>query len=123
MTESEWLKCQDLQKMLEYVHSRASDRKLRLFACACCRGVLDLLSEGGGRGAVEVAERYADGLASDLEIQAAEEAAGTGVKAAMDAYEINSDDTTALAVVWAHQAALYAAYNAPPSTDDLGDDF
>jgi hypothetical protein len=105
--------------MLAYLRGRASDRKFRLFAVACCRRAWDLLREAGGRGAVEVAERYADGLASDAELGAAEEFAGTGVKAAMDAYEINSDDTADLAVVRAHHAALYAAYNAPPARTTL----
>jgi hypothetical protein len=41
----------------------AHERKLRLFACACCRCVWPLLaSEERGRRAVEAAEQYADGL-------------------------------------------------------------
>ena len=37
MTEAEWLACNDPTPMLEFLRDKASERKLRLFFCACCR--------------------------------------------------------------------------------------
>ena len=39
------------------MRDKASDRKLRLFACACCRLLWRLLTEDGGRARVEAVER------------------------------------------------------------------
>jgi hypothetical protein len=63
MTEAEWLACTDSPSMLAFLRDSASDRKLRLFACAWLRHVWHLLSDTRSRWAVVVAERYADGRA------------------------------------------------------------
>jgi hypothetical protein len=67
VTEAEWLACTDPRKMLVALRGKASERKWRLFACACGRAVRDsqhLL----GPSTVAVAERYADGLAGDQDL-------------------------------------------------------
>jgi hypothetical protein len=64
MTEEQWLAQVEPGRMLAFLRDRASGRKLRLFACACCRQVWHSLTDSRCRAAVEQAERYADGLAS-----------------------------------------------------------
>jgi hypothetical protein len=59
MTEAEWLACEDPTPMLRALCGTASERKLRLFACACCRRIW-LVAPPVARAAVDVAERYAD---------------------------------------------------------------
>ncbi len=51
--------------------TKAGKRKLRLFACGCCRLIWDLLSDPRLREAVEVAERFADGEAGKEDLGAA----------------------------------------------------
>lgn len=63
MTEEEWLAGGDPRGLLEFLRGKTSDRKLRLFACVCCRRAWHLLAEEGSRTALDAAERFADGLA------------------------------------------------------------
>jgi hypothetical protein len=63
MTEAEWNISTRPDDMLECLRGggRASERKLRLFACACVRQVWHRVVEAASRQAVQAAEQYADG--------------------------------------------------------------
>jgi hypothetical protein len=65
MTEADWVTCTDPQKMLEFLRGKASDRKLRLFACACCRRFWSRLPHEPCRKAIEVTEAFVDGAVSE----------------------------------------------------------
>jgi hypothetical protein len=73
MTEAEWLTCTNPGPMVAFLENTGSDRKLRLFAVACCRRSWDTLTDKIWdtltierlRRAVEVGEQYADGLVND----------------------------------------------------------
>jgi hypothetical protein len=68
VNESDWLSSEDPTPLAEHLRNRGSNRKRRLFACACVRRVWRHLGEERSHRAVEVAERYADRQAgkSDL---------------------------------------------------------
>src|SRR5579871_3392286 len=72
MTESDWINCTEPKKMLEFLRDKASDRKLRLFACSCCRCMWGLLADDAWRrNLVELTERFADGVASLADLETA----------------------------------------------------
>src|SRR5437588_522811 len=70
MTEIEWYGCQEPRELQEFLGPRASDRKFRLFAVACCRRLWDRIRPEG-RAAVEAAERFADGAETPQRLRAA----------------------------------------------------
>jgi hypothetical protein len=59
--EQHWARGSDAPEMLRLLPGRASDRKLRLIACACAR-LLRASGQEHNHAAVDAAERYADGL-------------------------------------------------------------
>jgi hypothetical protein len=68
MTKKQWLTGNDLVPMLKFARGKASDRKLRLFACACCRRVWKSLTLKPVRRAVEMTELCADGTVTEQEL-------------------------------------------------------
>jgi hypothetical protein len=115
MTEQEWKDCTDPARMLIAIRPgpeqvglvipgrvgevafRASDRKLRLFACACCRQVWHLLTDERSRRAVVVAEKLADdGWRYTDDVRAAD----------VDADRADVESGPFLTLAWAAHATL-----------------
>jgi hypothetical protein len=78
MTEEAWLDDNSHpQRMVfhlsncGFARSKVGRRKLRLFACACCRVIWDVIPHEDLRKAVLVAERFSDGHASKEELSTA----------------------------------------------------
>ncbi len=80
MTEQEWVECEDPEVMERFVRARSSKRKARLYYCACCRHIWELMTDERSRNGVLIAEAFADGNVSADELaiahQHADEAAG-----------------------------------------------
>jgi hypothetical protein len=98
--------------MLEFVRTTAGARKLRLFACACCRRVGDLLACESSRQAVAAAELFADGNLRPIDLEVAHaaarwDAAGAGLAADYAIVDTAAFDAAAAA---ARAAADTAAF-------------
>ena len=125
MTEAEWLVCDDLVRMVDFLRRRCSERKLRLFEVACCLRLGRFLVPEIAA-ALATAERFADGAASARQLLAARKAAdhanSTLVPEAPERYAAYAAYLAARktlpgprAVNWAFRAAVLAAGAAPGS--------
>ena len=111
MDENEWLKATDPLVLLEFLQAsgKVGDRKLRLFAVACCQRVSDWMADEQTRKAVAVAERFAEGVADEGELNAARVAISTTASGSQyDAACLAAENTAELPVK-ASEAAICAA--------------
>jgi hypothetical protein len=108
LSEAEWLDADDPGLMLDQIEGRVSDRKLRLFAVACCRRMWHLLGDPRSRAVVDVVEQYADGLVSTPVLQHAVESAAQ----VEEAEAADDGEPTPATAVWsiAHEPPFDAAY-------------
>jgi hypothetical protein len=80
MNAASWLTARDPTPMLKVLQSTQARRKARLFACACCARLGHLLPQESREG-IETAARFADGLSSPAELDAAHAKANAAVMA------------------------------------------
>src|SRR5262245_11867022 len=67
MNEAQWLKATDYSAMISWLGERMTKRKKILFGCGTARQVWHLTTRRINRHAIETAERYADGQATEEE--------------------------------------------------------
>jgi hypothetical protein len=91
--------------MLEFLRDKASERKLRLFACACCRKVWHLLKNESSQRAVEEAERFAEGLVPLHELDPVYQAAD-------EDYWLKTEDGDESAGAWMALTMLHELHDA-----------
>lgn len=93
MTNADWETATEPNAMLTLLKGRTGNRKVRLIACGIARCVWDDMPSDISRRAVEIAERFADGLATAEELRGAYRAARD------EAWEIS----------WGEDASIYYA--------------
>jgi hypothetical protein len=108
LSEADWSACTDPARLLSHLYNLddAPARKIRLIACACVRQAWPGLADRRSRQALDVAERYADGQATDAELWAAR----------MAAWEATTDNATQAAASATDRGAWRAALNSARPT-------
>jgi hypothetical protein len=101
MTEAEWLACARPHDMLNLLKSKnPSARKLRLFSSACCRRIRSFLENARCLHLIETSDRYADGLASEAELEEAGAPIGSAHLEDTGNYDSLLDPWNGIRAVW-----------------------
>ncbi|OAI54973.1 hypothetical protein AYO44_13870 [Planctomycetaceae bacterium SCGC AG-212-F19] len=114
MDEATWLATDHIGGLWQFLKAAKHNpgaRKLRLFACACCRRGWAAFTDTSARQGVEVAERAADRLASRKELNAAAQAARVDVLRRGQMRPDDPEYNRARACGAAAQAAAPKSYN------------
>ena len=111
MTDAGWLSGEDPRRLMSEVWRRCAreDRKLRLYAVACCRRIGHLIPDGPCKLALETSARYAEGAVTRDELAGAAVAGWNAPRRAGG----GGPDVSALA----ESAALLAA--TPPGSEGI----
>lgn len=94
------------------------DREIRLYAVWCVRQVQYLMADPRSLTALDVAERYARGEASDAELRRAWAAAWAATEAAAEAAARAAEDDAAEAAVWAAWISATVAVASRAATEE-----
>ena len=98
--ETAWNTCERGDWMIWLLtesQNEVTDKQLRLIAVECCRSVQRLMTDQRSINAVDVAERYANGEATDEELRQAQAAAGVAWDAAGAAARAAAEEAGAAA--------------------------
>ncbi len=126
MNEAAWLTSANPGQMVAHLLGRGSDRKLRLFGCACFRRIWDLSDDPWSRSAVAAAERVADSATAadrlDLARHRMRPAASSQASSLLRAFALAAAAVVAedagTAAVEASRWARYARRCQPAPPDD-----
>jgi hypothetical protein len=70
MTEAEWLACVEPKRMLEFLQSKTSERKLRLFAVSCCCRIrISFFNSEVSVRLLRASELFADGMSNEEQMK------------------------------------------------------
>ena len=128
MTEVEWKTGREPRPMLEAIREGVDERKIRLFAVACCWDDTHWLWEGkASAAAVAAASQYADGQATRTELQLAWIAVGSQLRFKLEGgepawdptYYASSSDIAFTAETCAYYSANRIGMMPEPQTDEL----
>lgn len=85
---------------------RGSDRQWRLFAVACCQRIEQHFQDRRFQHAIDVAEKHADGAASDLELREAWKGADSAFDRLIDNRKVKADGPQRCAAAAAHWCSM-----------------
>lgn len=115
MTEWDYLEWDEYNRrryLVGQLRGKASDRKLRLFAIACCRRMPESLIGAVAASCLDSALKYADGLCGDADLEAARESAQKELDeltAALNAARRSGGESPTFLELSARKSAISAA--------------
>ena len=107
-----WLDCDDEMKMSSFLDAYRNEIALRKFAILNAESVDDLLVDNRSRNAINVAQAFVDGNATEVELEQAYNSAVSALQEILTAFGFDEDDPTEFEekTEYAALVALWAAY-------------